>query len=193
MESRDGCGKLGASTSNGRLWRVMVKNSFGVNIAATHVAPIATPATATPILGLYHPGNTGFNYKLHRTRLVSFVGAPAGGAFLWVVVPDARILIESDFSHVNCSTFATGNGDGLKTYCNTAPGLRHPGAMFGTPGGPGSGAAISGTEMSSFDDNAGGIELRPGNFIGLFAAGVGGGNWSVAPFLEYEAVPSVSG
>src|SRR5437879_1558411 len=70
-----GLGRYYEAARYGRLFSSIVK---AVTVAATHNSPIAA-ATATPVLGLFNPTNSGKAVVLQRIAFLTTSGTPAGG------------------------------------------------------------------------------------------------------------------
>src|SRR5947207_12264744 len=70
-----GLGRYFEACRYGHLFSSIVK---AVTVAATHNSPI-TAATATPVLGLFNPANSGKAIVLQRIAFLTTSGTPAGG------------------------------------------------------------------------------------------------------------------
>lgn len=178
-----GLGRYFEATRYGRTFTSMVK---GVTIALTHNSPIAG-ATATPILGLHNPIDSGKALSLQRVAFATVSGTPATGGVilnaLSVTTPTTATQTGSIYNNLLKGDTGTPQGSVCKVYNNVAltaivPTASNEVALVGAAAA--AAAAGNGGPGVVGEDIGGMFIVPPGVMIALLAGtGAAGSTWIV--------------
>ena len=177
-----GVGRYFETARYGRMYTSMVK---AVTIALTHNSPIAG-ATATPILGLHNPIDSGKALALNRVAFQTTSGTPAGGQAVLnamsVTTPTTATQTGSIFNNLLKSDTASPQGSVCKVYNNVALAGIVPTASneVALVGGAAAAAAAGNGGSGVVGEDIGGMYLvPPGVMIALMAGNAVGTSWIV--------------
>jgi len=177
-----GLGRYFEMCRYGRLFSSIVK---AVTVAATHNSPIAA-ATATPVLGLFNPTNSGKAIVLQRIAFLTTSGTPAGGQAvlnaMTVTTPTTATQTGSIFSNLLNNPGATPQGSICKVYNNVAlagivPITSNEIDLIG--GAAAAAAAGNGGPGLAGEDIGGRYIAPPGVLLALMAGSGAGTTWIV--------------
>ena len=177
-----GLGRYFEMARYGRLYSSIVK---AVTVAATHNSPISL-ATATPVLGLFNPANSGKAIVLQRIAFLTTSGTPAGGQVvlnaMTVTTPTTATQTGSIFSNLLSNPGATPQGSVCKVYNNVAltgivPTTSNEIDLIG--GAAAAAAAGNGGPGLAGEDVGGRWIAPPGVLIALMAGSGAGTTWIV--------------
>src|SRR5438876_6134123 len=177
-----GLGRYFEACRYGYLYSSIVK---AVTIASTHNSPIAA-ATATPVLGLYNPVNSGKAVVLQRIAFLTTSGTPAGGQAvlnaMTVTTLTTATQTGSIFSNLLSNPGATPQGSVCKVYNNVAltgivPTTSNEIDLIG--GAAAAAAAGNGGPGLAGEDVGGRWIAPPGVLIALMAGSGAGTTWIV--------------
>lgn len=177
-----GLGRYYEAARAGRLYTSMVK---AVTVALTHNSPIAG-ATATPVLGLHNPIDSGKALSLERIAFQTTSGTPAGGQAilnaLSVTTPTTATQTGSIFNNLLKGDTGTPQGSVCKVYNNVAltgivPTASNEVALVG--GAAAAAAAGNGGPGVVGEDVGGMFIVPPGVMIALMVGNAVGTSWIV--------------
>jgi hypothetical protein len=177
-----GLGRYFEAARYNRLYTSMVK---AVTVAATHNSPIAA-ATATPVLGLFNPANSGKAAVFQRMAFLTTSGTPAGGQgvlnAMTVTTPTTAALTGSIFSNLLNNSTTSPQGSVCKVYNNVALTGIVPTASneIDLVGGASAAAAAGNGGPGLLGEDVGGRYIAPpGVLVALMAGSGAGTTWIV--------------
>lgn len=148
-------------------------------LASTHATATGLSATATPILGLYNPLNSGFNAVLNQAVLNTFINnvtSVAPGAFVWVAATGQSAMGAAGVAPINRKTLlAAGSVCRGFAGASALTGMVGNAAIFGSAPFPlASGLLTTTVAAATPTPSVGGMEtyngsliVPPGGVIGL--------------------------
>lgn len=167
----------------GRIFHSMVKT---VTVAATHNSPI-TAVTATPVLGLLNPTNSGKAIVLLRIACSTVSGTPAGGQFVLNAIPALSVYPSTSQTG---SIFASNLGlssaspqtSAMRVYNNVAltalaPVVSNEIQLVGAASA--AAAAGNGGAGATGEDLGGAFIVPPSTFVAIMAGSGAGTTWIV--------------
>lgn len=169
-------------------------------LAATHATATGLTATATPILGLYNPLNSGYNAVLNQATLntlINNVTSVAPGAFVWVAATGQSGMSAAGVAPINRKTLlAAGSVCRGFAGASAMTGLVGSAAIIGSAPFPlASGLLTTTVAAATPTPSVGGMEtyngsliVPPGGVIGLMCT-VSTTTHSFYGSLIWEEVP----
>lgn len=177
-----GLGRYFEANRNGRIFTSTVKT---VTVAATHNTPIAA-ATATPVLGLLNPANSGTAVVLLRVSFGTISGTPAGGqAVINYIGGVAQTISATQTGSIFRNLLkmqASPQGSACQVYNNVAlTGLSPTASREIMHVGQATAAAAAGNggPGATGEDIGGLIIVQPDSLIALMAGTGAGTSWIV--------------
>ncbi len=187
----DGHGRYVDAVARGNVYYASTAPAGVTIVVTTSVSPLPTGATASPIIGLWNPYNSGYLLFLWYLEIYHVSGTPGAGCFNWNILQQGATPITAGYVTFGINALnGQQGGAGQATVAAAAT----TGSVAGVKGYnvvqvPFAAGAIAATETVGFSVEYGGrLVVPPGTALALAAAATGTSH-VVAASMQWEQVP----